>query len=35
MIAAAALVLWVAVLVFGWALQPIDDTVPVVVDPDQ
>ena len=33
MIAAAALVLWVAVLVFGWAIQPIDDTVPVVVDP--
>jgi len=32
-IAAAALVLWVAVLVFGWALRPIDDTVPVVVDP--
>ena len=33
LIAAGALVLWVAVLVFGWALRPIDDTVPVVVDP--
>jgi len=33
MIAAGALVVWVAVLIFGWALQPIDDTVPVVVDP--
>jgi hypothetical protein len=32
-IAVGALVVWVAVLVFGWALQPIDDTVPVVVDP--
>jgi hypothetical protein len=32
-IAAGALVLWVAVLLFGWALRPIDDTVPVVVDP--
>jgi hypothetical protein len=33
MIAAGALVVWVAVLVFGWALRPIEDTVPVVVDP--
>jgi len=33
LIAAGALVLWVVVLVFGWALRPIDDTVPVVVDP--
>ena len=31
--AALALVAWVLVLVFGWALQPIEDTVPVVVDP--
>lgn len=34
LIAAAALVAWVLVLVFGWAVRPIDDTVPVVVDPD-
>lgn len=33
-IAAGALVLWVLVLVFGWAIQPIDDTVPVEVDPN-
>ncbi len=33
MIAAIALVVWVLVLVFGWALRPIEDTVPVVVDP--
>lgn len=33
LIAAIALVAWVLVLVFGWALQPIEDTVPVVVDP--
>ena len=32
-IAAVALVVWVLVLVFGWALRPIEDTVPVVVDP--
>jgi hypothetical protein len=32
-IAVAALVAWVLVLTFGWALRPIDDTVPVVVDP--
>ncbi len=32
-IAAIALVVWVLVLVFGWALRPIEDTVPVVVDP--
>lgn len=24
---------WVLLLVFGWAVRPIDDTVPVVVDP--
>lgn len=33
MIAAGALVAWVLVLFFGWAIQPIDDTVPVEVDP--
>ncbi len=33
MIAAGALVLWVLVLIFGWAIQPIEDTVPVEVDP--
>ena len=33
LIAAAALVVWVVVLIFGWAVRPIDDTVPVVVDP--
>lgn len=33
MIALGALVLWVLVLIFGWAIQPIDDTVPVEVDP--
>jgi hypothetical protein len=33
LIAAVALVVWVLVLVFGWALRPIEDTVPVVVDP--
>lgn len=25
---------WVAILVFGWAIQPIDDNVPVELDPD-
>ena len=33
LIAAGALVVWIAVLVFGWALRPIEDSVPVVVDP--
>ena len=32
-IAACALVVWVLVLVFGWAIRPIEDSVPVVVDP--
>lgn len=33
-IAAVALGVWVLVLIFGWALRPIEDTVPVEVDPD-
>lgn len=33
LIAGGLLVAWIATLVFGWALQPIEDTVPVVVDP--
>ncbi|MDG2040398.1 MAG: hypothetical protein GKR86_13700 [Ilumatobacter sp.] len=33
LIAAGVLVLWVTALVFGWALRPISDTVPVVVNP--
>lgn len=33
MIASGALVVWVLVLFFGWAIRPIDDTVPVEVDP--
>jgi len=33
-IAAAALGVWVLVLIFGWALRPIEDAVPVEVDPD-
>lgn len=33
LVAAVALVAWVLVLLFGWALRPISDTVPVVVDP--
>jgi hypothetical protein len=27
-------VVWTLVLVVGWAIRPIDDTVPVIVDPD-
>ena len=33
MIALVALAIWILVLVFGWAVRPIDDTVPIVVDP--
>ena len=32
-IAAVGLVGWAAILLFAWALRPIDDTVPVVLDP--
>ncbi len=33
-IASIGLAVWVAILLFGWALRPISDTVPLLVDPD-
>lgn len=32
-LALVLIVAWIGVLLFGWALRPIEDTVPVVVDP--
>ncbi|WP_420450640.1 hypothetical protein [Ilumatobacter sp.] len=32
-VALAVIVGWCAILLFAWALRPIDDTVPVVIDP--
>ncbi len=34
MIVAGAVVAWTLVLIIGWGIRPIDDTVPVIVDPD-
>jgi hypothetical protein len=34
LITLVAIGVWILVLVFGWALRPIDDSVPVIIDPD-